>query len=87
MTISITDIMKSFDSELAEPFCGRPQDVVEESIQARIQGNLLMALPNKHGSIFLTTGNKSELAVGYCTIYGDMSGGFAVISDVPKTFV
>lgn len=87
MTISITDIMKSFDSELAGPFRGLSRDVTEENIQARIRGNLLMALSNKYGSILLTTGNKSELAVGYCTIYGDMSGGLAVISDVPKTFV
>ena len=87
MTISITDIMQSYDAELSGPFLGRPKDVTEENIQARIRGNLLMALSNKYGSILLTTGNKSELAVGYCTIYGDMSGGLAVISDVPKTFV
>ncbi len=87
VTISITDIMESFDSELAGPFRGRPKDVTEENIQARIRGNLLMALSNKFGSVLLTTGNKSELAVGYCTIYGDMSGGLAVISDVPKTVV
>ena len=61
--------------------------MTEENIQARIRGNLLMALSNKYGSVLLTTGNKSELAVGYCTIYGDMSGGLAVISDVPKTSV
>lgn len=87
ITIAITDIMKSFDFELAKPFCGREKDVTEENIQARIRGNLLMALSNKYGSVLLTTGNKSELAVGYCTIYGDMSGGLAVISDVPKTRV
>jgi NAD+ synthetase len=61
--------------------------VTEENIQARIRGNLLMALSNKFGSLLLTTGNKSELAVGYCTLYGDMSGGLAVIADVPKTMV
>ena len=87
ITMSITDIMKSFDRELAKPFQGQPKDVTEENIQARIRGNLLMALSNKFGLVLLTTGNKSELAVGYCTIYGDMSGGLAVISDVPKTAV
>ena len=87
ITISITEIMQSYDAKLAGPFSGLPADVTEENIQARIRGNLLMALSNKYGSILLTTGNKSELAVGYCTIYGDMSGGLAVISDVPKTFV
>jgi len=87
ITIAITEIMKSFDSELAKPFWGWKKDVTEENIQARIRGNLLMALSNKYGSVLLTTGNKSELAVGYCTIYGDMSGGLAVISDVPKTSV
>jgi NAD+ synthase/NAD+ synthase (glutamine-hydrolysing) len=87
ITIAITEIMKSFDLELAKPFWGRKKDVTEENIQARIRGNLLMALSNKYGSVLLTTGNKSELAVGYCTIYGDMSGGLAVISDVPKTSV
>jgi len=87
ITISITDIMASFDLGLQNAFRGRERDVTEENIQARIRGNLLMALSNKYGSILLTTGNKSELAVGYCTIYGDMSGGLAVISDVPKTMV
>lgn len=87
ITIAITDIMRSFDSGLAEAFSGREKDVTEENIQARIRGNLLMALSNKYGSVLLTTGNKSELAVGYCTIYGDMSGGLAVISDVPKTMI
>ena len=65
----------------------RARDVTEENIQARIRGNLLMALSNKRGALLLTTGNKSELAVGYCTLYGDMSGGLAVIADVPKTMV
>lgn len=87
MTIEITDIMTSFDAGLKDAFRGCEKDVTEENIQARIRGNLLMALSNKYGSVLLTTGNKSELAVGYCTIYGDMSGGLAVISDVPKTMV
>ncbi len=87
ITMSINDIMKSYDRELAKPFQGQPKNVTEENIQARIRGNLLMALSNKFGLVLLTTGNKSELAVGYCTIYGDMSGGLAVISDVPKTIV
>lgn len=87
MTIPINDIMDAFDLSLKPAFEGRPKDITEENIQARIRGNLLMALSNKFGSVLLTTGNKSELAVGYCTIYGDMSGGLAVISDVPKTMV
>ncbi len=87
ITISISEIMKSFDRELSAPFQGRAKDVTEENIQARIRGNILMALSNKFGLVLLTTGNKSELAVGYCTIYGDMSGGLAVISDLPKTTV
>jgi len=68
-------------------FGGRPEDTTEENIQARLRGVILMALSNKFGSLLLTTGNKSELAVGYCTLYGDMCGGLAVISDVPKTMV
>jgi NAD+ synthase (glutamine-hydrolysing) len=68
-------------------FAGRPRDVTEENIQARIRGVLMMALSNKFGSLLLTTGNKSEVAVGYCTLYGDMCGGLAVISDVFKTQV
>ena len=87
LRIPITDIMESIDRQLRLAFEGRPHDVTEENIQARIRGNLLMALSNKYGSVLLTTGNKSELAVGYCTIYGDMSGGLAVISDVPKIMV
>ena len=87
ITIEITDIMTSFDAGLKDAFHGCKKDVTEENIQARIRGNLLMALSNKYGFVLLTTGNKSELAVGYCTIYGDMSGGLAVISDVPKTMV
>jgi len=87
LTIPITDIMKAFDTSLEKAFNGYEENVTEENIQSRIRGNLLMALSNKYGSLLLTTGNKSELAVGYCTIYGDMSGGLAVISDVPKTMV
>ena len=68
-------------------FAGAPRDVTEENLQARLRGVTLMALSNKWGAIVLTTGNKSELAVGYCTLYGDMCGGLAVISDVPKTLV
>jgi len=72
---------------LAEPFAGTEPNVAEEDIQARIRGNLLMALSNKFGWLVLTTGNKSEMATGYATLYGDMAGGFAVIKDVPKTLV
>src|SRR5207245_7428256 len=68
-------------------FAGCTEDTTEENIQARLRGLVLMALSNKFGSLLLTTGNKSELAVGYCTLYGDMCGGLAVISDVPKTMV
>jgi NAD+ synthase/NAD+ synthase (glutamine-hydrolysing) len=87
LTMPIADLMRAFDAALAPAFAGRAPDVTEENIQARIRGNLLMALSNKFGSLLLTTGNKSELAVGYCTIYGDMSGGLAVLADVPKTMV
>ena len=86
-TLPIADVMSAFDRALGPVFAGRAPDVTEENIQARIRGNFLMALSNKFDSLLLTTGNKSELAVGYCTIYGDMSGGLAVISDVPKTTV
>ena len=72
---------------LESTFAGLAQDMTEENLQARIRGNLLMALSNKFGSLVLSTGNKSEMAVGYCTLYGDMAGGLAVISDVPKTMV
>ena len=68
-------------------FKGLPEDTTEENIQARVRGTMLMALSNKLGHLLLTTGNKSELAVGYCTLYGDMAGGLAVIADVPKTMV
>lgn len=85
--IPIEEIHATFESKLAPHFENRPQDIAEENIQARIRGNILMALSNKFGWLLLTTGNKSELAVGYCTLYGDMCGGLAVISDVPKTMV
>jgi NAD+ synthase (glutamine-hydrolysing) len=86
-TVSIDAIFQSYLETLAPVFEGRPADTTEENVQARIRGNVLMALSNKFGHLVLTTGNKSELAVGYCTLYGDMSGGLAVISDVPKTLV
>ena len=87
LTLPISGVMDIYDSVLAEAFRGRSPDVTEENIQARIRGNLLMALSNKYGSLLLTTGNKSELAVGYCTLYGDMNGGLAVIADLPKMMV
>ncbi len=85
--IPITPLYQSFLHTLAPAFEKRARDVTEENIQARIRGNILMALSNKFGAIVLSTGNKSELAVGYCTLYGDMAGGLAVIADVPKTTV
>jgi NAD+ synthase/NAD+ synthase (glutamine-hydrolysing) len=87
LVLSIADTFNSYHETLAGAFAGLPEDVAEENIQARIRGNLLMALSNKFGSLVLSTGNKSEVAVGYCTLYGDMAGGLAVISDVPKTMV
>jgi len=87
LTLPIDAIMNTMDGALTEAFAGTAKDVTEENIQARIRGNLLMALSNKRGALLLTTGNKSELAVGYCTLYGDMSGGLGVIADVPKTSV
>jgi NAD+ synthase (glutamine-hydrolysing) len=86
-TISITSVFNAYREALAPVFANRKPDVTEENIQARIRGNYLMALSNKFGSMVLSTGNKSELAVGYCTLYGDMAGGLAVISDVPKLMV
>ncbi len=86
-TIPITSIYDAYLNDLKHEFTQKPVDITEENIQARIRGNILMALSNKFGYLVLTTGNKSELAVGYCTLYGDMSGGLAVISDVPKTMV
>ena len=85
--IPINDCFTAFRSTLAEEFKGLAEDTTEENIQARIRGTILMALSNKHGSIVLTTGNKSEMAVGYCTLYGDMAGGFAVLKDLAKTLV
>ena len=85
--LSIVPMFNEFLQTLAPDFQGKPVDTAEENIQARIRGTLLMAMSNKHGSIVLTTGNKSEMATGYCTLYGDMAGGFAVIKDVVKTQV
>jgi NAD+ synthase (glutamine-hydrolysing) len=87
LTIPITRTFRSYLASMADTFQGSRPDVTEENIQARIRGNLLMALSNKFGHLVLTTGNKSEMSVGYATLYGDMAGGFAVIKDVPKTMV
>jgi len=87
MTLPISDVFDAYRTALKPAFGRRKEDVTEENIQARIRGNYLMALSNKFGSMVLSTGNKSELAVGYCTLYGDMAGGLAVISDVPKLMV
>jgi len=85
--VPIEPMFRAFLEQLEGPFEGRGWDVTEENIQARTRGAILMALSNKHGRLLLTTGNKSEIATGYCTLYGDMAGGLAVISDVPKTLV
>jgi NAD+ synthase (glutamine-hydrolysing) len=85
--ITIAPMVDAFDGALATEFKGLPVDATEENIQARVRGTLLMAMSNKSGRIVLTTGNKSEMAVGYCTLYGDMAGGFAVIKDIAKTLV
>ena len=85
--IPIEPLFRQFNKSLEILFAGREEDLTEQNIQARIRGNLLMAISNKFGCMLLTTGNKSEMAVGYCTLYGDMSGGLAVISDVPKQLV
>jgi NAD+ synthase (glutamine-hydrolysing) len=85
--LPISSVFEEYKRALSPAFGDRPADVTEENIQARIRGNYLMALSNKFGSMVLSTGNKSELAVGYCTLYGDMAGGLAVISDVPKLMV
>ena len=87
MAVPITPVFGAFKRGLSKPFKGLAEDVAEENIQARIRGTLLMALSNKFGWLVLTTGNKSEIGVGYSTLYGDMAGGFAVIKDVPKTLV
>jgi NAD+ synthase (glutamine-hydrolysing) len=85
--VPIEAVHESYERTLAPAFAGRPADVAEENLQARIRGALLMAFSNKFNHLLLTTGNKSEIAVGYCTLYGDMCGGLALISDVPKTTV
>jgi NAD+ synthase (glutamine-hydrolysing) len=87
LDLPIAPAMEVYEQMLAEPFSGREPDITEENLQARIRGNLLMALSNKFGWLVLTTGNKSENSVGYSTLYGDSAGGFAVIKDVPKTLV
>jgi NAD+ synthase (glutamine-hydrolysing) len=86
-TIGINDILEGYFHSLSQIFAGTAADTTEENLQARIRGNLLMAYSNKFGAVALTTGNKSEMSVGYATLYGDMAGGFAVIKDVPKTFI
>jgi NAD+ synthase (glutamine-hydrolysing) len=85
--IPISHIYESYLSTLAKPFAGTEPNEAEENIQARIRGNILMAFSNKYGSLVLSTGNKSEMSVGYCTLYGDMSGGLSVLADVPKSMV
>ncbi|WP_028582501.1 NAD+ synthase [Desulfogranum japonicum] len=85
--LAIEGIMETYSKTLEGLFAGTDEDVTEQNIQARIRGNLLMAISNKRGSLLLSTGNKSEMAVGYCTLYGDMSGGLAVLADVPKVMV
>jgi NAD+ synthase (glutamine-hydrolysing) len=85
--LAIKEIMTAYDQLLERLFAGTDFGIAEENLQSRIRGNLLMALSNKFGHLLLSTGNKSEMAVGYCTLYGDMNGGLAVIADVPKTRV
>jgi len=87
VSVPVTEVFEAYLRSLAPLFANRAANVAEENIQARIRGNYLMALSNKFGSMVLSTGNKSEIAVGYCTLYGDMAGGLAVISDVPKLMV
>jgi NAD+ synthase (glutamine-hydrolysing) len=87
LELPIEPIVTAFEQTLAPAFDGAPRDVTEENLQARVRGTLLMALSNKHGHLVLATGNKSEMSVGYATLYGDMNGGFAPIKDVPKTRV
>lgn len=87
LEVPIASVYEAYVAALAPHFAGRAPDVAEENIQARIRGNVLMAFSNKFGYLVLSTGNKSELAVGYCTLYGDMSGGLAILADVPKTMV
>jgi len=85
--VPIKEPFETVKGQLQPVFAGKPEDTTEENLQARLRGVILMALSNKFGSLLLTTGNKSEIAVGYCTLYGDMAGGLAVISDVPKTMI
>jgi NAD+ synthase (glutamine-hydrolysing) len=85
--IPIAPVVGAFEAQLEDVFAGRPRDVAEENLQARVRGTLLMAISNKHGDMVLATGNKSEMSVGYSTIYGDMAGGFAPLRDVSKTWV
>jgi NAD+ synthase (glutamine-hydrolysing) len=87
LQIPIANAFEAFKAQFREIFAGMPEDATEENMQSRLRGMILMSLSNKFGHLLLTTGNKSELAVGYCTIYGDMAGGLAVISDVPKTLI
>ena len=87
ISMPIREVFDKTTELLAPAFSGRAADLAEENLQARIRGNLLMALSNKFGWLVLTTGNKSEMATGYSTLYGDMAGGFAVLKDVPKTLV
>ena len=87
MELPIEPLMKAYDEALEETFAGREPDITEENLQARARGNLMMALSNKFGWLVLTTGNKSEMSVGYATLYGDMAGGFAVLKDVYKGWV
>src|SRR4030066_2311371 len=87
ITVPITETYNNYINSLSQIFKELKTDVTEENIQARVRGNILMAMSNKFGWLVLTTGNKSEMSVGYATLYGDMAGGFAVIKDVPKTIV
>jgi len=87
LELPIGAVMASYEALLADTFAGRAQDLTEENLQARIRGNLLMALSNKFGWLVLTTGNKSEMSVGYSTLYGDSAGGFAVVKDIFKTLL
>jgi NAD+ synthase (glutamine-hydrolysing) len=87
LTLPIEGVMRAYDAALIDAFAGRDAGVAKENLQARIRGALLMALSNSRGAMLLTTGNKSEMSVGYATLYGDMNGGLAVIADVPKTMV
>ena len=86
ISLPITPVFSTFKKSLKSAFGARRPDVTEENLQARIRGTMLMALSNKFNMLLLTTGNKSEVSMGYCTLYGDMNGGLALISDVPKTW-